>query len=63
MQSKIRISHRKTWITLNWNDISKHKVQEHVPTAIKISQSVCVIDWKLISWKDNKEGEGPGGII
>lgn len=63
MQRKIRISHRKTWITLKWNDISKHKVQEHVPTAIKISQPICVIDWKLISWKQNKEREGPGGII
>lgn len=63
MQRKMRISHRKTWITLKCDDISKLKVQEHVPRAIKISQPVCAIDWKLISWKENKEREGPGGIV
>lgn len=50
-------SHRKTWITLKWDDISKYKVQEHAPRAIKISQPICVIEWKLISWKENKERE------
>jgi len=61
MQRKVRISHRKTWKTLKRDDISKHK--EHIPRATKISQPICAIDWKLISWKENKEGEGPGGII
>lgn len=54
MQRKMRISHRNTWRALKWDDISKHKVQEHVPRAIKISQPICVIDWKLINWKENK---------
>lgn len=48
---------------MKWDDISKHKVQEHVSKATEISQPICAIDWKLISWKENKGREGPGGII